>query len=91
LIKDASVRFLVYAASGPIFLALEVVEYAVDICLVGIELSPIPFQHARMQRLFEYLATARPDGRFPKLIDKLARVQHLVLDDWAPTAKAPTP
>ena len=25
---------------------------------------------------------ARLDGRFPRLIDKLARVQLLVLDDW---------
>jgi DNA replication protein DnaC len=38
--------------------------------------------YARMPRLFEDLATARLDGRFPKLIDKLARVQLLVLDDW---------
>ena len=35
-----------------------------------------------MPRLFEDLATARLDGRFPKLIDKLARVQLLILDDW---------
>lgn len=25
---------------------------------------------------------ARLDGRFPKLVDKLARVQLLILDDW---------
>ncbi|WP_296740565.1 hypothetical protein [Mesorhizobium sp.] len=25
---------------------------------------------------------ARLDGRFPRLIDKLARVQLLVLEDW---------
>ncbi len=25
---------------------------------------------------------ARLDGRFPRLIDKLARVQLLILDDW---------
>ena len=25
---------------------------------------------------------ARLDGRFPRLIDKLTRVQLLVLDDW---------
>lgn len=35
-----------------------------------------------MPRLFEEMATARLDGRFPRLIDKLARVQLLVLDDW---------
>jgi DNA replication protein DnaC len=38
--------------------------------------------YARMPRLFEDMATARLDGRFPRLIDKLARVQLLVLDDW---------
>jgi DNA replication protein DnaC len=38
--------------------------------------------YARMPRLFEDMATARFDGRFPRLIDKLARVQLLVLDDW---------
>ena len=36
----------------------------------------------RMPRLFEDLALARLDGRFPRLVDKLARVQLLVLDDW---------
>jgi len=35
-----------------------------------------------MPRLFEDLAMARLDGRFPRLIDKLARVQLLILDDW---------
>lgn len=30
--------------------------------------------HARMPRLFEEMATARLDGRFPRLIDKLAPV-----------------
>ena len=35
-----------------------------------------------MPRLFEEMATARLDGRFPRPIDKLARVQLLVLDDW---------
>ncbi len=38
--------------------------------------------YVRMPRLFEDLALARLDGRFPHLIDKLARVQLLVLDDW---------
>ncbi|WP_352790243.1 ATP-binding protein [Mesorhizobium sp. M0814] len=37
--------------------------------------------YVRMSRLFE-LALARLDGRFPRLIDKLARVQLLVLDGW---------
>jgi DNA replication protein DnaC len=35
-----------------------------------------------MPRLFDEMATARLDGRFPRLIDKLSRVQLLVLDDW---------
>lgn len=38
--------------------------------------------YLRTPRLFEDLAMARLDGRFPRLIDKLARVQLLVLDDW---------
>jgi len=38
--------------------------------------------YLRMPRLFEDLAMARLDGRFPRLIDKLARVQLLILDDW---------
>ena len=38
--------------------------------------------YMRMPRLFEDLALARLDGRFPRLVDKLARVQLLVLDDW---------
>ena len=33
-------------------------------------------------RLFEDLAMARLDGRFPRLVDKLARVQLLIFDDW---------
>lgn len=35
-----------------------------------------------MPRLFEDMGMARLDGRFPRLVDKLARVQLLVLDDW---------
>ncbi|NJS14209.1 MAG: ATP-binding protein [Sphingopyxis sp.] len=38
--------------------------------------------YIRMPRLFEDLALARLDGRFPRLVDRLARVQLLVLDDW---------
>jgi DNA replication protein DnaC len=38
--------------------------------------------YVRMPRLFENLALARLDGRFPRLVDKLSRVQLLVLDDW---------
>ncbi|WP_419739225.1 IS21-like element helper ATPase IstB [Ruegeria sp.] len=38
--------------------------------------------YVRIPRLFEDMAMARLDGRFPKLVDKLARVQVLILDDW---------
>lgn len=38
--------------------------------------------YLRMPRLFEDLGLARLDGRFPRLLDKLARVQLLILDDW---------
>ena len=38
--------------------------------------------YLRVPRLFENLAMARLDGRFPRLVDKLARVQLLVFDDW---------
>ncbi len=38
--------------------------------------------YCRIPRLFEDLALARQDGRYPRLIDKLAKVQLLVLDDW---------
>jgi len=38
--------------------------------------------YMRMPRLFDDLALARLDGRFPRLIDKLARVSLLILDDW---------
>ncbi len=38
--------------------------------------------YVRLPRLFEDLAMARLDGRLPRLVDKLARVQLLILDDW---------
>jgi DNA replication protein DnaC len=38
--------------------------------------------YLRVPRLFEDLALARLDGRFPRVIDKLARVELLILDDW---------
>jgi hypothetical protein len=43
---------------------------------------PRDTDYVRMPRLFEDLALARLDGRFLRLIDKLARVHLLVLDDW---------
>jgi DNA replication protein DnaC len=38
--------------------------------------------YMRMPRLFEDLALARLDGRFPRLMDKLIRTHLLILDDW---------
>ncbi|MGK9339541.1 IS21-like element helper ATPase IstB [Sinorhizobium meliloti] len=38
--------------------------------------------YVRVPRLFEVLALARLDGRYPRLIDKLTRVQLLILDDF---------
>ncbi|MER9127788.1 ATP-binding protein [Mesorhizobium sp. M0959] len=38
--------------------------------------------YVRVPRLFEDLALARLNGRFPRLIDKLTRVQLLILDDF---------
>ena len=35
-----------------------------------------------MALTFEDMAMARLDGRFPRLVDKLSRIQLLVLDDW---------
>lgn len=36
----------------------------------------------RLPRLFAELKISRADGRYPKLLNKLARTQLLVLDDW---------
>ena len=36
----------------------------------------------RLPRLFAELNIARADGRYPKLLNKLARTQLLLLDDW---------
>jgi DNA replication protein DnaC len=36
----------------------------------------------RLPRLFEALALARGDGRYGRLLARLARVQLLILDDW---------
>lgn len=38
--------------------------------------------YVRVPRLFEDLGLARLDGRFPRLMDKLAKVQLLILDDF---------
>lgn len=38
--------------------------------------------YVRIPRLFEDLAIARGDGRYPKLMNSLARTDLLILDDW---------
>ena len=38
--------------------------------------------YVRVPRMFEDLALARLDGSFPRLIDKLTRIQLLILDDF---------
>jgi DNA replication protein DnaC len=39
--------------------------------------------YRRASRLFSELALARHDGTYPRLLAKLARVELLVIDDWA--------
>lgn len=53
-------------------------------CAFGHQAARLDYSvlYVRMPRLFEDLAMARLDGRLPRLIDKLARVQLLILDDW---------
>jgi DNA replication protein DnaC len=41
-------------------------------------------------RLFDALALARSDGRYPRLLKTLARVQLLILDDWGLSALTET-
>lgn len=59
-------------------------------CAIGRQVARLDYSvlYVRMPRLFEDLALARLDGRFPRLIDKLARVQLLILDDWGTHALA---
>ena len=38
--------------------------------------------YLRLSRLLSSLAIARADGRYPKLLESLAKTQVLVLDDW---------
>src|SRR3981189_2409351 len=40
--------------------------------------------YQRVPRLFAALALARGDGRYAKLLQQLARVDLLILDDWGP-------
>jgi DNA replication protein DnaC len=53
-------------------------------CAIGRQAARLDYSvlYVRMPRLFEDLALSRLDGRFPRLVDKLARVQLLILDDW---------
>jgi len=53
-------------------------------CAIGRQAARLDYSvlYVRMPRLFEDMALARLDGRFPRLVDKLARVQLLILDDW---------
>ncbi len=39
--------------------------------------------YVRAPRLLSDLALARADGSFPKLLDRIARIDVLVVDDWA--------
>ena len=39
--------------------------------------------YTRAPRLLRDLAVARADGSFPKLLDRLARIDVLIVDDWA--------
>ena len=52
-------------------------------CAFGRQAARLDYSvlYLRMPRLFEDLALARLDGRFPRLVDRLARVELLILDD----------
>jgi DNA replication protein DnaC len=39
-------------------------------------------RYLRAPRMFEDIALARGDGRYPKLMSSLARVNLLIIDDW---------
>lgn len=45
--------------------------------------------YQRVPRLFAALALGRGDGRYAKLLQALARVQLLILDDWGPEPMTP--
>ena len=40
-------------------------------------------QYHRAGRLFQELSVAKADGRYPKLMNALAKTELLILDDWA--------
>jgi len=53
-------------------------------CAIGRQAARLDHSvlYLRMPRLFEDLALARLDGRFLRLVDRLARAELLILDDW---------
>ena len=53
-------------------------------CALGLQAARLDHSvlYVRISKLFEDLAKARLDGSRPRLVDKLARVQLLILDDW---------
>jgi DNA replication protein DnaC len=59
---------------GKSFLACALAHEA---CLAGFSAL-----YTRASRLFQDLAVARGDGRFPKLLSALTRTQVLLVDDW---------
>ena len=46
-------------------------------------------RYHRLPRFFSELALARGDGRYPRLLGNLAKVQLLVLDDWGTAGLTP--
>jgi DNA replication protein DnaC len=46
-------------------------------------------RYLRLPRLLSELAIARGDGRYPRVLASLARMELLVLDDWGTAALAP--
>jgi DNA replication protein DnaC len=46
-------------------------------------------RYLRLPRLLSELAIARGDGRYPRVLASLARVELIVLDDWGTAALAP--
>ena len=44
--------------------------------------------YVRVSRLLSALAIARADGRYPKLLESLAKTEVLVMDDWGPAPHA---
>jgi len=46
-------------------------------------------RYHRLPRLFSELAIARGDGRYPRLLAGLAKVELLVLDDWGTAGLTP--